>query len=73
MSEMRPSELRALMEDEARRRRDDLRAQGSEADPAMVAALVMESFQQHPSVSSRLELLWRYVEEYVRSLDSGSG
>ena len=68
--DMRPSELRALMEAEARRQRDDLRARGETPEPSIVAALVIESFQKLPSVSGRLELLWRYVEEYVRDLDA---
>jgi hypothetical protein len=69
MSDVHPSELRALMEAEARRRLDDLRAGGEAADPSVIAALVMESFQTLPSVRGRIELLWRYVEDYVRDLD----
>lgn len=71
MSDMRPSELRAAIEAEARRRREDLRANGEAVDPSTVAALVMESFQTLPCVSRRIELLWRYVEDYVRALDAG--
>jgi len=69
-ADMRPSELRALMEAEARRQCDDLRARGETPEPGIVAALVIESFQKLPSVSGRLELLWRYVEDYVRDLDA---
>lgn len=66
---MRPSELRIAMEDEARRLRAALVAKGEVPEPSTVAALVLETVQGLPHVQGRLDMLWRYVEDYVRGLD----
>jgi hypothetical protein len=66
---MRPSDLRVAMEDEARRLRAELAARGEVPEPSTVAALVLETVQSLPHVQGRLDMLWRYVEDYVRGLD----
>jgi hypothetical protein len=69
---LRPNELRVVMEAEARRLRAQYTATGHRAEPSVIAALVLEACQALPHVGGRMELLWRYVEDYVRGLDEST-
>jgi hypothetical protein len=70
---LRPNELRVVMEAEARRLRAQYTATGNPAEPSVIAALVLEACQALPHVTGRMELLWRYVEDYVRGLEEVFG
>jgi hypothetical protein len=62
---MRPSELRVVLESEARAIVDELRSTGATILPDEVAGLVLERHQQSALVKNRIEVLWRHLENFI--------
>lgn len=65
MSDLRPHDLRQLLEQELRAAWDETRAKGYSIDPALLIGAVLERHQHKEEVKQRLEFLWAHLEAYV--------
>jgi hypothetical protein len=61
--ELRPHELRQLLEHEVERL---LEASEPPIDPGRIALEALERWQHLQDVGARLELLWHYLERFAR-------
>jgi len=68
MSDLRPHELRLMLEDEVRQMYDQTRALEQAVDPMLLVGTVLAKHQHRPDVQRRLEFLWTYLEAYVALL-----
>jgi hypothetical protein len=62
---MRPSELREILESEARAMVEELRAAGTPIVPGEIAGRVLERHQTAELVKNRIEVLWHHLETFI--------
>jgi hypothetical protein len=68
LTELRPHELRELLEQEVRAAWEETRSKGYSMDPTLLIGAVLERHQHKEEVKQRLEFLWAHLEAYVGSL-----